>query len=86
MSKEDCLIILPLSVAFSNKLRLVVDASCHINPYVTKRGVKLDSLDKFSFLVQKDDFLAVDDLDSGYWHVQLHLSQYPSLVCQFMMS
>ena len=34
-SREDCLIILPLSVVFSNKLRLVVDASRHNNPYVT---------------------------------------------------
>ena len=66
MSKKDCQIILPLSVVFSNKLRLDVDASHHIDPYVTKRGIKLDSLDEFSFLVQKDDFLAVDDLDSGY--------------------
>ena len=77
MNKKDFQIILPLSVVFSNKLILVVDASCHINPYVTKRGLKLDSLDEFSFLVQKDDFLVVNDLDSGYWHVPLHPSQYP---------
>ena len=37
----------------------------------------MDSLDKFSFMVQKDDILAVDNLDSGYWHVPLQPSQYP---------
>ena len=55
----------------------MVDASRHINPYVTKRGVKLNSLDEFFFLVQKGDYLAVDDLDSSYWHVVMHPSQYP---------
>ena len=34
VSKEDCRVIMPLSVVFSNKLCLVVDASRHINPYV----------------------------------------------------
>ena len=34
--REDCKVIMPLSVVYSNKLRLVVDASRHINPYVTK--------------------------------------------------
>ena len=45
------------SACFSNKLQLVVDASRHINLYVKKRKVKLDSLDDFSFLVQERDFL-----------------------------
>merc|ERR1712177_86726 len=63
------------SVVYSNKLRLVVDASTHINPYVTKRRVKLDSLDDFAFMVRQGDFVAVDDLDSGYCHVPLHPSQ-----------
>ena len=27
--------------------------------------------------MQKDDFLAVHNLDSGNWHVPLHPSQYP---------
>ena len=39
VSREDCKVIMPLSVVNSNKLRLVVDTSCHINPYVTKRKV-----------------------------------------------
>ena len=53
-----------------------MDASRHINPYVTKRRIRLDSSDKFSLLVQKDDFLVVIDLDSGYWHVALHPSLF----------
>ena len=52
------------SVVFSNKLCLVVDASRHINPYMTKCKVKLDSLDNFAFMVKQGDFVAVDDLDS----------------------
>ena len=35
--REDCKVIMPLSVVYSNKLRLVVDASRHLNPYVTKQ-------------------------------------------------
>ena len=49
VSKEDCKVIMPLSVVYSNKLRLVVDASQHINPYVTKCKVKLDSLKDLHF-------------------------------------
>ena len=35
VSREDCKVIMPLSVVYSNKLRLVVDTSRHINPYIT---------------------------------------------------
>ena len=38
--------------------------------------MKLDSLDDFAFMVRQGDFVAMDDLDSGYWHVPLHPSQY----------
>ena len=63
---------MPLSIVYSNKLRLVVDASRHINPYITKKKVKLDLLKEFAFLVENEEFVAVDDLHSGYWHVPLH--------------
>ena len=56
MQKKDFLIILPLSVVFSEKPRLVVDPSRHINLYVKKRKVKLDSFDDFSFVVKKEIF------------------------------
>ena len=74
VAREECKIIMPLSAVFSNKLRLVVDASQHINLFVTKRKVKLDSLEDFAFLVKKEDFVAMDNLDTGYWHVPLHPS------------
>ena len=66
VSWEDSRVIMPLSVVYSNKLRLVVDTSRHINPYITKCKNKLDSLDNFAFMVRQGDFVAVDDLDSGY--------------------
>ena len=64
--REDCKVIMPLSIVYSNKLRLVVDASRHINPYITKKKVKLDLLKEFAFLVENKEFVAVDSLDSGY--------------------
>ena len=64
---------MPLSVVYSNKLCLVVDASRHINPFMTKRIGEIDDL---VFLVREGDYIVVDDLDSGYWHVLLHVSQY----------
>ena len=29
-------------------------------------------LEDFAFFIVEGDFVAVDDLDSGYWHVPLH--------------
>ena len=45
------------------------------SPFVTKHKVKLDSFEDFAFMLKEGDYLAVDDLDSGYWHVPLHPSQ-----------
>ena len=61
--------MVPLSVVFSNKTRLVVEASRHLNPYVTKESMRLDSLEELEEMVIPDMWFAVDDLDSGYWHV-----------------
>ena len=72
VSPNDSLVNIPLSVVYSNKWRLVVDASRHLNPFVKKRKVRLDSLDDLADLIQRNDYLAVSDLDSGYWHVPLH--------------
>ena len=71
----------PLSVVFSNKWRLLVDTSRHINPYVEKRKACLDSLDDVADLVKEGSYIAVDDLDSGYWHVPLHPSMYEFFGC-----
>ena len=64
-----------LSVVYRYKLRLVLDALRHINPYVTRLMVKLDLLEDFVFMVKKGDFVVGDNLDSSYWHVPLHPSQ-----------
>ena len=65
-------IVLPLSVVYSNKWRLVVDASRHINPYIEQRHVKLETLDEAELSVKQGDFQAISDLDSGYWHIKMH--------------
>ena len=64
-------IVLPCSVVFSNKWRLVTDASRHINPWVVKNKVKLDSLDTAEELMLRGDFLSKQDLCSGYFHILL---------------
>ena len=65
-------IVLPLSVVHSGKWRLVVDASRHLNQYLEKKHVKLETLDDAELQVEKGDFQAISDLDSGYWHVKIH--------------
>ena len=70
------MVMLPLSLVFSNKTRLVVDASCHLNPYVSKQSTKLNSLDELGEMVKPGMFFSVEDLDSGYWHLALHPDSY----------
>ena len=53
---------LPLSVVFSKKLRLVVDASRHLNPYMIDRKVRLEGLDLRTQLLQYGDFQTKTDL------------------------
>ena len=65
-------ITLPLSKVFSNKDRLVLDASRGLNPWCMSRGVKLDDLRCILNSIKKGDFLVTNDLDSGYWHVPVH--------------
>ena len=65
-------IVLPLSLVMSNKLRLVVDASRGLNPHCTSRGIKLDDLSSIASTVKKGDFMVVNDLDSGFFHVPIH--------------
>ena len=69
--QEQPYIVLPLTVVFSKKLRLVVDASRTLNPYIIDQKVKLESLDIAEQLVQQNDFQTCSDLDSGYWHVPI---------------
>ena len=65
-------IMLHLSMVFSNKKRLVVDVSCNLNLYVTKESTRLDSLEELEVMVVPGIWFALDDLDSGYWHVCLN--------------
>ncbi len=69
-------VILPLSSVWSKKRRLVVDASRGLNPYIFKRPVVLEQLDSFAEVLKNGDFVAVDDLDSGYWQLPLHPSMF----------
>ena len=62
-------VVLPLSAVYSKKWRLVVDASRTLNPYCTKRKIMLEDLSHVPLVIRKGDFMVVNDLDSGYWHV-----------------
>ena len=64
-------ITLPLSVVFSKKLRLVVDCSRTLNPFIKDQKVKLESLDICEQQITQNDFQTTSDLDSGYWHIPL---------------
>jgi hypothetical protein len=49
-------ICLPLLVVFSKKLQLLVDASCHLNPFIMDRKVKLETLEQSEKLVQLNNY------------------------------
>jgi hypothetical protein len=69
---EQPYITLPISVVFSKKLRLVVDGSRHLNPFLQDRKIKLEGLDVNEQIILQGDYQTTADLDSGYWHVPLH--------------
>ena len=62
-------VVNPMSVVYSNKWRLVLDGSRHLNPYCQRRGVQLEDLSHVARTVGKGDFMVCNDHDSGYWHV-----------------
>ena len=66
-TKTPSTILHPWSVVFSKKMRALLDASQHANPYVDCKKTKLSDLAKVSEMIKKDWWYAVDDLDSGYW-------------------
>ena len=76
---------LPLSVVFSKKLRLVVDASRHLNPFIEDRKIKLEGLDAREKILIQGDYQTKCDLDSGYWHLALHPSQQKYVGCHFRL-
>lgn len=65
-------VVNPLSVVFSKKWRCVLDASQHLNSHCQARPTKLDDLSNIPFLIKQNDFMTVNDLDSGYWQVPIH--------------
>jgi hypothetical protein len=77
-------ITLPCSVVFSTKLRVVVDTSRAINPWVTKNPVKLDSLRASEDVSLPGDFMTKQDLTSGYYHVMLHEAQRENFGVHFV--
>lgn len=62
---EPPLVVLPLSRVFSNKWRLVLDASRGLNPWCKYRGVKLDDLGHINNVVERGDYMVCNDLDSA---------------------
>ena len=77
-------VVMPLSAVFSNKWRLVLDASCHVNPYCTARPTRLEDLRTVATLVSPGDFMVANDLDSGYWHVPIHHEHFDYLGIHFV--
>ena len=69
-------VILPLSMVFSKKMRLVMDASRGLNPYILKRDVTLEGLDTFAEILREGDYIAINDLKSGYWQVPLQPNMF----------
>jgi hypothetical protein len=65
-------LILPLSVVFSNKLRLVVDGSRNLNPFLEDLKVKLSHLDAANESLKAGQWFATLDLESGYHQVPIH--------------
>ena len=65
-------LVLPLSVVFSKKLRLVVDASRALNPYIKDQKVHLESLDVAERTIRENDWQTKCDMDSGYWQLGLN--------------
>ena len=78
-------VILPLSRVFSNKWRLVLDCSRGLNPWCEKRGIRLDDLSHITNTIQQGDYMVVNDLDSGYWHVPIHEEDQHFLGMQHVM-
>ena len=76
-------VVLPLSVVYSKKWRLVVDASRTLNPYCTRRKIMLEDLSHVPLVIRKNDYMVVNDLDSGYWHLPIHKDHWKYLGVHF---
>ena len=65
-------------------MRLVVDASRHLNPFVKKVSTKLEDLKLYPYTSELGDFCSVDNLDSGYWHLPLSRSSWKYCGCSLL--
>ena len=77
-------VVLPLSAVYSKKWRVVVDASRTLNPYCTKRKIKLEDNTHVPHIIRKGDYCVVNDLDSGYWHVPIAEEHWQYLGVHFV--
>jgi hypothetical protein len=68
-------LVLPLSLVFSNKWRLVIDGSRNLNPYLRKRPVKLSHLESANQCLKPGSWFATCDLESGYHQVLVKPAQ-----------
>jgi hypothetical protein len=72
-------IILPMSAVFSNKMRLVIDGSRNLNPYLEDQKVKLSHLDVANESLEAGQWFATLDLESGYHQVPMHKDHHQYL-------
>ena len=61
-----------------------MDASRTLNPYCTRRKIKLEDLSHVPFTVRQGDFCVVNDLDSGYWHIPIAREHWQFLGVHFV--
>ena len=64
-------VVLPMSVVFSNKLRLVIDSSRNLNDFLVVPKVKLSGLAEACKAVERGDFQTVLDMASSYYHISI---------------
>jgi len=63
----------------STKLRLVWDASRHVNKFVEHKHVKLSHLEKALQITKPGDWQGIFDLKSAYYHIKIDASQHKFL-------
>lgn len=69
------MIINPLTVADTGKMRLVLDVSRTINPIFRFKKTVLGTLHDFNAVADKGYFQAVMDVKSAYYHILINVHQ-----------
>ena len=62
----------PLSVVEGRKLRLVLDLSRSVNPFIKPFKFKYEGLPTLSVMFRKDFYFFTFDLESGYHHIDIN--------------